>query len=153
MQHCQHKPVKLSNDSGILNRWSNNSNWSAQKYTRNSQYVTWKAPSRSIKRYTYNFITVVSVYMPVLKFDEQTVPVGLNLEAITPCTGLGLRRIMQVPWQRYCTVCFLFFLFFFSWSPLLFRLALATAAICGRRWKKDTTGHKGANKPQRRENR
>lgn len=77
---------------------------------------------------------------------EQTVPVVLNLQAITLRTGLWLGRILQVPWQRYCTVCFYskFFL------PALFLLAAAPGATCGGGWKKkrDNGTHEDASRSQ-----
>lgn len=68
--------------------------------------------------------------------SEQTVPVLFNLQAITLCTSLGVRRIMQVPWLRYCCVCFLFLFFLLSCSVLLFLLASAAAATCDKNKKK-----------------
>ena len=65
-----------------------------------------------------------------LEHGGQTVPVLFNLQVVTLCTSLGLRRIMQVPWLRYCSVCFLFLSFFLSRSLPLFLLDPATAATC-----------------------
>lgn len=56
-----------------------------------------------------------------------------NLEVVTLCTVLGTRGTVQVPWLRYCTVCFIFLLFF----PFLFNPSISFGhSHCSSMWKK-----------------